>query len=66
MRDRPWALYGVVTLVLFLVLLAGPTDSQRIVPLLILFALAYVGTEILRRQTMREFPAAGSTATPAV
>jgi hypothetical protein len=66
MRDRPWALYGVVTLVLFLVLLTGPTDSQRIVPLLILFALAYVGTEILRRQTMREFPAAGSTATPGI
>jgi hypothetical protein len=57
MRDRPWIIYGVVTLVLLLILLAGPTDAQRIFPLLILFALAYVGTEYLRRQTAREFPA---------
>jgi hypothetical protein len=57
MRDRPWIIYGVVTLVLLLILLAGPTDAQRIFPLLILFALAYVGTEVLRRQTAREFPA---------
>jgi len=46
----------VVTLVLILVLLAGPTDGQRVYPLLVLFALAYVGTEVLRRQTAREFP----------
>ena len=57
MRDRPLVVYGVVTLVLILVLLAGPTDGQRIYPLLLLFALAYVGTEVLRRQTAREFPA---------
>jgi len=57
MRDRPWIVYGVVTLVLVLILLAGPTDAQRIFPLLILFVFAYIGTEILRRQTDREFPA---------
>ena len=57
MRDRPLVLYGAVTLVLLLILLAGPTDAQRIFPLLILFAFAYVGTVILRRQTLREFPA---------
>lgn len=56
MRDHPVWIYGAVTLVLFLVLLAGPTDAQRIFPLLILFALAYVGVEVLRRQTVREFP----------
>jgi hypothetical protein len=56
MRDRPLVVYGVVTLVLILVLLAGPTDGQRVYPLLVLFALAYVGTEVLRRQTAREFP----------
>ena len=56
-RDHPVVLYGAVTLVLILVLLAGPTDAQRIYPLLVLFALAYVGTEWLRRQTVREFPA---------
>jgi hypothetical protein len=56
MREHPVVIYGAVTLVLVLVLLAGPTDAQRIFPLLILFALAYVGTEVLRRQTAREFP----------
>jgi len=57
MRNHPVVLYGLVTLVLILVLLAGPTDAQRIYPLLVLFVLAYVGTEVLRRQTIREFPA---------
>jgi hypothetical protein len=57
MRDHPVIVYGLVSLVLFLVLLAGPTDAQRIFPLLILFVFAYVGTEVLRRQTIREFPA---------
>src|SRR5262249_46672348 len=56
MRDHPLVIYGAVTLVLVLVLLAGPTDAERIFPLLILFALAYFGTEVLRRQTAREFP----------
>lgn len=59
MRDRPLFIFGAVTLALVLVLLAGPTDAQRVFPLLILFALAYVGTEYLRRQTLREFPPAG-------
>ena len=40
-------------------LLAGPTDAQRIYPLLILFVFAYIGTEVLRRQTLREFPETG-------
>jgi hypothetical protein len=65
MRDRPYAVYGVVTLLLFIILLAGPTDSQRVIPLLVLFAFAYIGTEVLRRQTMREFPPTGGAATPA-
>jgi hypothetical protein len=58
MRDRPLLIYGAVAVALFLVLIAGPTDAQRIFPLLILFCFAFVGTEILRRQTAREFPAA--------
>jgi len=57
MREHPVLVYGLVTLILFLVLLAGPTDAQRIFPLLILFVFAYVGVEVLRRQTEREFPA---------
>jgi hypothetical protein len=56
MRDHPIVVYGLVSLVLLVVLLTGPTDAQRIYPLLVLFALAFVGTEVLRRQTSREFP----------
>jgi hypothetical protein len=65
MRDYPIVVYGVVTAVLFIVLLAGPTDSQRIYPLLVLFAFAYMGVEVLRRQTMREFPAPERREVPA-
>lgn len=56
MRDRPIVVYGLLTVVLLIVLLTGPTDGQRIYPLLVLFGLAYVGLEVLRRQTAREFP----------
>ena len=59
MRDHPVVIYGAVALILFIILLAGPTDAQRIFPLLILFVFAFAGTEVLRRQTIREFPAAG-------
>ena len=64
-REHPVVLYGAVTLVLILVLLAGPTDGQRVYPLLFLFALAYVGTEYLRRETVREFPAEPAQQLPA-
>jgi hypothetical protein len=57
MRNHPVVIYAAVALVLLLVLLTGPTDAQRIYPLLILFGFAFVGTEVLRRQTLREFPA---------
>jgi len=56
MRDHPVVIYGFVALVLLIVLLTGPTDGQRIYPLLVVFGLAFVGTGILRRQTLREFP----------
>jgi hypothetical protein len=64
MRDHPIVLYGVVALVLLLVLVSGPTDGSRVYPLLVLFALAFVGTEVLRRQTLREFPASEPALTP--
>jgi hypothetical protein len=57
MREHPLVIYGAVALVLFLVLIAGPTDAQRIYPLLVLFGFAFLGTEYLRRLTAREFPA---------
>jgi hypothetical protein len=56
MRDHPVVVYGLVSLALLVVLLAGPTDAQRIYPLLLLFGLTYLGTAVLRRQTAREFP----------
>jgi drug/metabolite transporter (DMT)-like permease len=56
MRDHPIVIYGAVAVALFLVLITGPTDAQRILPLLVLFAFAFGGTELLRRQTEREFP----------
>src|SRR5437764_7029534 len=59
MRDHPVVIYGAVALILFIILLAGLTDAQRIFPLLILFGFAFAGTEVLRRQTIRELPAAG-------
>jgi hypothetical protein len=55
-RDHPWVIYAVLALVLLLVLITGPTDGQRVYPLLVVFALAFVGLEVLRRQTIREFP----------
>jgi len=57
MREHPAVIYGAVAFALLIVLLAGPTDAQRIYPLLVVFALAFVGTAVLRRQTLREFPA---------
>lgn len=56
MRDRPIIVYGLLTVLLLIILLTGPTDGQRIYPLLVLFGFAYVGLEVLRRQTAREFP----------
>jgi hypothetical protein len=59
MRDHPVIIFGAVALALFILLITGPTDAQRIYPLLILFGFAFAGTEALRRRTDREFPAAG-------
>jgi hypothetical protein len=56
MREHPVVIYGAVAVLLLILLLTGPTDAQRIYPLLVLFGLAFVGTEVLRRQTLREFP----------
>jgi hypothetical protein len=47
--------YGVLTGALLLLLLSGPTDGQRIYPLLVLFVFAVIGVEVLRRQARREF-----------
>jgi hypothetical protein len=57
-RNHPWVIYGAVALLLLLILISGPTDGQRVYPLLVVFAFAFVGVEVLRRQMLREFPAA--------
>jgi len=56
LREHPTILYGSLSVLLLLVLLSRPTDGQRIYPLLLVFALAFVGATLLRRQTEREFP----------
>lgn len=56
LAGRPWLIYSGVTTLLLVILVSGPTDGQRVYPLLLLFVLALVGTEVLRRQTLREFP----------
>jgi hypothetical protein len=63
LRERPILVYGVVSVGLLVLLLSGPSDGQRIYPLLFLFALAFVGTAVLRRQTRREFPPAQAAPT---
>ena len=62
-RDHPVIVYAVVTVGLLIFLASGPTDSSRLIPLLILFGFAYIGVEVLRRQAAREFPAAAQQST---
>jgi hypothetical protein len=57
-RDHEWIIYGFVALVLLLILISGPTDGQRVYPLLVVFVFAFIGVEVLRRQILREYPAA--------
>lgn len=61
MRERPALVFGGVLLVFLLVLLWGPVGAPRqLVGTIVLMAVAVVGIEALRRQTVREFPAAPS------
>jgi hypothetical protein len=56
-RDQPALVHGVLAAVLLLVLLWGPVGTpRRLVSLVIVIALAFIGLEVLRRQTVREFP----------
>lgn len=65
LRDRPGVAYGVLTVILFLIVLWGPIPATRkVIPVLIIFALAFLGLHALRVQTAQEFPEAseGDTA----
>jgi len=56
-RDRPVLVHGVLAAAILLVLLWGPAGTpRRLISLVIVTSLAFVGLEVLRRQTVREFP----------
>jgi len=53
---RPVVTYAIFACAVLVFVLLGPTDAQRLVPLLVLFAFGLVGVEALRRQVAREHP----------
>jgi len=56
-RDHPVATHGILAVLLLLFLLWGPTGTpRRFIAVVIVVILAFVGLEVLRRQTVREFP----------
>lgn len=56
-RDRPLLTHGLLAAIILLLLLWGPVGTpRRFISLLVVTALAFAGLEILRRQTVREFP----------
>ena len=63
MADNPVVGFLVVVGLFLLLLLFGPIDAQRLVPMLVLFVAALFGVELLRRQLAREFPAVAETST---
>ena len=59
LRNRPGVAYGVLTVILLLIVLWGPIPATRkVIPVLIIFALAFLGLHALRVQTAKEFPEA--------
>jgi hypothetical protein len=57
LRERPHVAYGFVVAVLLLIVLWGPIPATRMpIPVLIMIVLVCVGVEVIRRQTMVEFP----------
>ena len=57
LRDRADLTFGAVGLLLLLLLLWGPIPATRTwLGILIIIVLAFFGTEMLRRETAREFP----------
>jgi hypothetical protein len=60
LHERPLVGFGVLAVVLLILLVTGPTDGDRIYPLLVVGAVAFIGLEVLRRQTNREFPSAAA------
>ena len=57
LHEHPLIGFGALAIVVLVLLVTGPTDGDRIYPLLVVAGVAFVGLEVLRRQTQREFPA---------
>jgi len=56
-RDHPLVVHATLAVVLLLFLAWGPVGTpRRFLAVVILVILAFVGLEILRRQTVRDFP----------
>jgi len=57
LHDHPLIGFGALAILVLILLVTGPTDGDRIYPLLVVAGIAFVGLEVLRRQTERELPA---------
>jgi hypothetical protein len=56
-RDHPLAVHAALAVILLILLAWGPTGTpRRFITVVIVAVLAFVGLEVLRRQTVREFP----------
>jgi hypothetical protein len=56
-RDHPVAVHATLAAVLLILLAWGPTGTpRRFITVVIVAILAFAGLEVLRRQTVREFP----------
>ena len=59
-RDHAGRLWIAFVAVIAVILLWGPTLATRqLIPVVVLTALAAIGMEVLRRQSIAEFPEAG-------
>jgi hypothetical protein len=57
LRDRPVWAFGATTLIMLLIFIWGPIPAtHKPAGIIVFLALALFGTEMLRRQTAREFP----------
>jgi hypothetical protein len=64
-RGHPVAVFSGVGVVLLIVLAWAPLGSgRRLFGMLLLAALIFAGVELLRRQTLREFPEGGGGGPP--
>jgi hypothetical protein len=61
LREQPAWTYAIVVTIMVLIFIWGPIPSTRtLAGIIVYLALALFGTEVLRRQTAREFPPGGA------